>query len=157
MPSNKKQHYVPRFYLRRFSSDGTSINLYNIPSNRRILRANLKNQACRDYFYGKELVVEHAIAGLEAEAASVLRKIDEYELLPPPFSPDHVTLVHHLVMQQARTEYEAEALNEINDAMVQRFMGPEMAAKGIDLTKFKVNLAEPAAVAVSIASRISPL
>ncbi len=157
MPSNKKHHFVPRFYLRRFSPDGASINLYNIPSSRKVLCANLKNQACRDYFYGKELVVEHAIGSLEAEAATVLRKIDEYQSLPPPFSPDHVMLVHHLVMQQARTEYEAEAMNEINDAMVQRFLGPEMAAKGIDLTKFKVNLAEPAAVAVSIASRISPL
>jgi len=157
MPANKKHHFVPRFYLRRFSPDGSSINLYNIPTSRRVLCANLKNQACRDYFYGKELVVEHAIAGLEAEAATVFRKIDEYKGLPPPFSPDHVTLVHHLVMQQARTEYEAEAMNEINDAMVQRFMGPMMAEKGIDLTKFKVNLAEPAAVAVAIASRISPL
>jgi hypothetical protein len=109
MPSNKKHHFVPRFYLRRFSADGVSVNLYNIPSRRRIFRANLKNQAYRDYFYGKQLDVEHAIAGLEAEAAGVLRKIDEYQSLPPPFSPDHVALVTHLVMQQARTEYEAEA------------------------------------------------
>jgi hypothetical protein len=157
MPSNKKHHFVPRFYLRRFSADGVSINLYNIASGRSIFRANLKNQAYRDYFYGKELEIEHAIAGLEAEAAGVLRKIDEYQSLPPPFSPDHVTLVTHLVMQQARTAHEAEALNEINNAMMQRIMGPTMAAEGIDLTKFKVNLAEPAAFAVAIASRIAPL
>jgi hypothetical protein len=157
MPSNKKHHFVPRFYLRRFSDDGTSINLYNIPSGRRILRANLKNQAYRDYFYGKELEVEHAIAGIEAEAATVLRKIDEYQSLPPPFSSDHVSLLTHLVMQKSRTKYEAEALNEINDAMAQHLMGPVMAAEGIDLTQFKVNLGEPAAVAVSIASHISPL
>jgi hypothetical protein len=157
MPSNKKHHFVPRFYLRRFSAHGVSINLYNIASGRSIFRANLKNQAYRDYFYGKELEVEHAIAGLEAEAAGVLRKIDEHQVLPPPFSPDHVTLVTHLVMQQARTAHEAEALNEINNAMMQRIMGPTMAAEGIDLTKFKVNLAEPAAFAVAIASRLAPL
>ncbi len=157
MPSNKKHHFVPRFYLRRFSADGVSVNLYNIASSRSIFRANLKNQAYRDYFYGKELEVEHAIAGLEAEAAGVLRKIDECQSLPPPFSPDHVTLVTHLVMQQARTAHEAEALNEIHNAMMQRIMGPTMAAEGIDLTKFKVDLAQPAAFAVAIASRIAPL
>jgi hypothetical protein len=157
MPSNKKHHFVPRFYLRRFSPDGASINLHNISSGRTVLRANLRNQAYRDYFYGRALEVEHALAGVEAEVAAVLRKIDECQSLPPPFSPDHVTLVTHLVMQQARTQYEAEALNEINDAMVQRIMGPTMAAEGIDLTEFKVNLAEPAAFAVAIASRIAPL
>lgn len=101
--------------------------------------------------------MEHAIAGLEAEAAAVLRKIDECQSLPPPLSPDHVTLVTHLVMQQPRTQYEAEALNEINNAMMQRIMGPAMAAEGIDLSKYRVNLAEPAAFAVAIASRIAPL
>lgn len=101
--------------------------------------------------------MERAISGLEGEAAAVLRKIDQYQSLPPRFSADHVTLATHMVMQQARTEYEAEALNEINDAMVQRLMGPKMAAEGIDLSKFKVNLAEPGAFSVAIASRISPL
>jgi hypothetical protein len=157
MPDNKKHHFVPRFYLRRFSPDGTSINLYNIPSGRKVLRANLTNQAYRDYFYGKQLDVERAVAGLEAEAAGLLRKIDEYQSLPPPFSPDHVTLVTHTVMQQARTEYEAEALNEINDAMMRRLVGPMAASEGIDLTQFKINLAEPGAFSVAIASWISPL
>jgi hypothetical protein len=102
-------------------------------------------------------VVEHAVAGVEAEAAEVFRNIDRYQSLPPPFSPDHVTLLTYVVMQQARTEHEAEALNEINNAMMQRIMGPKLAAEGIDLSKFKVNLAEPGAVSVGLASRISPL
>jgi hypothetical protein len=157
MPSNKKHHFVPRFYLRRFSADGTSINLYNIPSSRRILGANLKNQAYRDYFYGKDLKVEHAISQLEGEASMILGKIDEYQGLPPPFTPEHVSLVTHVVMQRSRTQYEADALNEINDAMAQRLMGPVMAAEGIDLSEFKVNLAEPGAFSVAIAARLSAL
>jgi hypothetical protein len=119
MPDNKKHHFVPRFYLRRFSADGKSITLYNIARRRRILRANLTNQCYRDYFYSRRLEIERAIAGIEAEAASIFRRIDEYRSLPPPFSPDHVTLATYVVMQQARTEYEAEALNEISNAMAQ--------------------------------------
>lgn len=75
MPSNKKHHFVPRFYLRRFSADGVSINLYNVPSGRSIFRANRKNQAYRDCFYGKELEVEHAIAGLDRGRAAQDRRI----------------------------------------------------------------------------------
>jgi hypothetical protein len=157
MPENKKHHFVPRFYLRRFSADGRSINLYNLPGSRPILGANLRNQCYRDYFYGKQPVVELAAAGVEAEAAEVFRNIDRYKSLPPPFSADHVTLLTYVVMQQARTEHEAETLNEINNAMMQRIMGPKLAAEGIDLSKFKVNLAEPGAMSVAIASRISPL
>ena len=157
MPANKKHHFVPRFYLKRFSPDGKSINLYNIPNSRRILRANLKNQCYRDYFYGKDLKVEQSIAAIETEAADILRKIDECSCPPPPFSAEHVSLITHVAIQQARTEYEADALNEINDAMIQKMMGPVMAAKGIDLSKFKVNLAEPGAFGVSVACNISPL
>src|SRR6476660_7461177 len=98
MPANKKHHFVPRFYLRRFSPDGKSINLYNIPSRRRILHANLRNQCYRDYFYGKLPVIENAVAGIEAEAAEVFRKIDQFQSLPPPFSTDHITLLTYIVM-----------------------------------------------------------
>ena len=40
---NKKEHYVPRFLLKRFSKDDRSINPYNIKSQRTITGANLKN------------------------------------------------------------------------------------------------------------------
>jgi len=62
---NKKHHYVPLFYLKRFSPDGKSINLYNLRSTRTIYKAKLKNQCYSDYFYGKEPDIEHALAGLD--------------------------------------------------------------------------------------------
>lgn len=157
MPANKKHHYVPRFYLRRFSADGKSINLYNVPSRTRVLQAKLKNQAYRDYFYGKQPEIEQAIAGIEGQAADVFRKIDEFRFPPPPFTAEHVALLTYIVMQLFRTKYEAEALNEMSDAMAQQVFGPQAAAEGIDLTRFRIKMAEPGAFSVALAAQISPL
>lgn len=53
MAKNKKQHFVPRFYLRKFSADGRSVNIWNLTNEKRIQGANLKNQCYKDYFYGE--------------------------------------------------------------------------------------------------------
>src|ERR1700761_6954191 len=50
MPDNKKHHFVPKFYLTRFSDDGKSINAYVLKSSKKVLSANLANQCYRDYF-----------------------------------------------------------------------------------------------------------
>jgi hypothetical protein len=61
MPANKSHHYVPKLYLRNFTSaeNSKSISLYNIEKNRLVLRAPIKGQCCRDYFYGKDPATEH--------------------------------------------------------------------------------------------------
>ena len=105
MAEKKKQHYVPRFYLKRFSSDGKSINLYNLKSSKTILQANLKNQCYRDYFYGKELNVECALEDVEHETAKLFSLIDQHSRLPPPGSRGHILMVLHIIMQYARTAY----------------------------------------------------
>ena len=49
----KKQHYVPRFYLKNFSNknkDGYYIHCYDIDTNK-TYPANIKNIAEEKYFY----------------------------------------------------------------------------------------------------------
>jgi hypothetical protein len=75
MAQNKKYHYVPRFYLKRLSSDGKSINLWNLPNRREVLNANLKNQCYRNYFYGKEREVETALGEVEGDVARLFQVI----------------------------------------------------------------------------------
>jgi len=54
MPQNKKQHYVPKFYLKRFTPNERLINLYNLKSRRNIIGASLSSQCYKDYMYGKD-------------------------------------------------------------------------------------------------------
>jgi hypothetical protein len=157
VPANKRHHYVPAFYLRRFSTDGNSINLYNIPSSRRVLRASLRRQCYRNYMYGADPTLERMLAGAEAEIARLFREIDTHQNVPPPLSEAHGALALHFAMQESRTRYAAEAVDEIHDRLVQRIMGPAMAAKGIDLSKFTIGFKDPALVSMGIAIEAFPL
>lgn len=103
MPDNKKHHFVPKFYLRNFSEDEKSIGIYNIRSRRTIARGNLGNQCYRDYFYGKDLKIEHALAGMEGSAAMIINNCIASEAVPRPLSAEHVILSHFIVLQAART------------------------------------------------------
>ncbi|MEQ8286656.1 DUF4238 domain-containing protein [Thalassospira sp.] len=65
MAAFKNQHYVPKCYLRRFSSNGKSISLCNISSNRFIDNAAISKQCSKGYFYGEDLVIEKSLGILE--------------------------------------------------------------------------------------------
>jgi hypothetical protein len=157
VPDNKKHHYVPAFYLRRFSTDQKSVNLYNIPSSRRVLHASLKNQCYRNRMYGADPTMERALAQLETITARLFREIDSRVDLPPPFTEAHGALMLHLLMQGARTQFAADVIDEMHDTLVRTALGPQFEAEGIDLSKIKFGLQDPAAISLSIATQLYPM
>jgi len=76
MPQNKLQHYVPKCHLRPFCLDsgGSAINLYNIARDKLIEGASIKGQCARDYFYGKDRVLERALQEPEGAYAAIVDK-----------------------------------------------------------------------------------
>jgi hypothetical protein len=86
MPDNKRHHYVPRFYLKRFSPDERYLSLYNIKRKIVIPNAKLYEQCAKNYFYGKTPEAEKALGGAEGEIANLFRMIDQAQLPPPPLS-----------------------------------------------------------------------
>lgn len=46
----KRQHYVPKFYLRCFSKNDKLINAYHLKSNKILENISLKRQCYEDYF-----------------------------------------------------------------------------------------------------------
>jgi hypothetical protein len=79
MPDHKRQHYVPRCYLKPFSLDraGAAINLYNIPRLQAARTAPVKGQCARDYLYGEDLRLERALQEIEGEYARILRAVEQ--------------------------------------------------------------------------------
>lgn len=77
MPSNKNQHYVPRCYLKPFTVDGqgAAINLFNLPQERMIAAAPVKNQCSRDYFYGDDLRMETGLQPIEGAYALLVSRL----------------------------------------------------------------------------------
>jgi Protein of unknown function (DUF4238) len=92
MPQNKSHHFVPQFLLRFFSTDGSSVGLYNLRSGKIVTGASLKHQACRDWFYGRDGKVEHALGEIEGGSSTVLRRMIETGRPPKRYSDDHRVL-----------------------------------------------------------------
>jgi len=104
MASNKNQHFVPRCYLRPFTSDADQkmINLYNIDRSAIINRAPIKSQCSRDYFYGSDTHLERAIQTVEGSYASELPGLLKYK---NPISPKaRAVLPRFWFLQYTRTE-----------------------------------------------------
>lgn len=120
MPSKKRQHFVPRFYLKNFSigSAGKSIGIFNINSKKFIPNGSLREQAYKDYFYGKDGVVENLLEKFEAPASVVIRGIIRDQNYPAWESQDRFQLLIFATFLHSRTEYAADEYNEQTDQMI---------------------------------------
>ncbi len=157
MPDNKKHHYVPRFYLKRFSKGGKSISLWNIARGRLVLSANLKNQCYKDYFYGKELEVEDALSQTEANTAEIFRKIDAWDCPPPYGSSDHFLLMFYVITQHGRTAYAVDAINEMTDKMTKHAFKHKFEEEGLDPNQFTIGLKDAARRVLGLTASNLPL
>lgn len=154
MPHNKKHHYVPKFFLRNFSDDGKSIGIYNIRSRRAIPNGNLDNQCYRNYFYGKQPTIEPALGGIEGASAEVIkRSFLTNRTCPPRLSPDHMVMSHFIVLQAARTTYEADALNEATDKVFKTIYRDQYG----DLSNYAIEYEDPVLQALGTSSQIVPI
>lgn len=80
MAEKKKQHYVPRFYLKRFATDDKKFNLYSIEEKCVIAEGNsvpYKDQFYKDYFYGEDKIWENKLDGLESKWDKSFRNVIE--------------------------------------------------------------------------------
>jgi len=143
--------------LKRFSTDGKSINLYNLRSAKTILSANLSNQCYRDYFYGRDSDVERALSQSEGMAADLFRAIDEIGSLPPPGTSGFLLLILYLAMQSARTTHSAELVNEMSNNLMQHVLAQDAEMKGLDLSEVKIGIKDPAVFALQAAIQGYPL
>ena len=131
MPPKKRQHYVPRFYLKNFSigAVGKSIGIFNIDSKKFIPNGSLKEQAYKDYFYGKDGVIENILAIFETSASVVIRNIIQHLNCPAWISQDRLQLLIFATFLHSRTEYAAdeskEQTEQVFDTLYPEGAGPE--------------------------------
>lgn len=157
MPENKKHHYVPKFYLKRFSKDGKGINLFNIKSGQKVIDGKLKNQCYKNYFYGQDQKVEKAL-GVVDDAASRLFKIIEQGDLPPPIGHvSHHWLLNFVAMQLGRTKLATDMLDDMIDKLIKEAYGDLIEEKGVGLDEINIKVNNAALRSLSIAANYSPL
>lgn len=105
MAEKKKQHYVPKFYMKNFADDRNNVAVYNIKTQKTISDIPFDSQCYKDYFYGKDRIIEDAFAERETQWSNLLTKIIESKQLS---DEDILQLKRFALYQRQRTAGETE-------------------------------------------------
>ena len=150
MTDKKKQHFVPRCYLKRFScnQDNKSINIYNFKAAKFITHARLYDQCHKDYYYGKDGRLEDVFANIEGITAKIINKIIATDRLPDRGSAAHHSLVTFIISQIARTESAEHEINESCEKLIKNIASKdrkmqELLDRGLTLDDIHVKLTQP--------------
>ncbi len=113
MSKVKKQHFVPRFYLKNFVNQNGKIFAFDITKGNSF-GTSIENIAHRKFFYdfdstkdfGGDQIIEKALAKFEGQSAQIFRKLIGYLEkgdLSEFTTKDRLTLAEYIIIQQART------------------------------------------------------
>lgn len=158
MADNKRQHYVPKFTLRRFASDPDrkpeprQINLVNIARAKVVRGASLKEQCYRDYFYGKNTTIEKTLGQLEGYFSALTRRMIETRSIE---ERDGWHLVQMVALQKARTLRAEEEMNDMMEKFIKLAMYGRIDEQALRGVKLSINDAANRNVAQALA--LSPL
>lgn len=168
MPENKKQHYVPQFYLKSFSKDRANICNYHLGS-RKLNRMSIEDICQGSYFYDNDTELEKALSGLEQLQANVIRKmIDNQSLdciLNSTRQEDYFHLLMFLLLQHSRTKQTKVTMDKTIDDLFNECIIPELNKnqdKNIGSVKISVGRSHifsmgPAMMGVELISDLLPL
>lgn len=153
MPANKSHHFVPRFYLRLFSTDPKklSINLFNMKRERVVLNAALKHQCARDYLYGKEGDNESRLSTLEGAAAQVFERMIATQELPTLFTKAYFDLFIFTYTQYIRTGKAVDRMQDAASSFAKYLLSKQLPGEPID--KLTIGLRNPGAFFLEIGQR----
>lgn len=106
MAEQKRQHYVPQFYMKKFSNEKGGVSVYNFKSGKIINKVPYSNQCYKDYFYGEDCKWEKQLGIKESRWATALEKAKNQEIL----DTNDVKLIKEFALYQrertyAETEY----------------------------------------------------
>ncbi len=144
MQKTKRQHYVPKAYLRRYLQGGSTIFVFD-KGNRSVFRTHIHNVAQERYFYDLPAEIlnlknespqflENVFSAIETEYASVLDEILRSIVRKGRFSPKHKPLLaFFIVVQFLRTRAYRQVQLQLREAMVEVINQDLLAERGLRL------------------------
>lgn len=151
MESDKrKQHYIPKFYLRNFSinGNGKQIGVFNSGTSVFIPGAKLKTQGCSPFFYGKDGKIENVLADIESEAAPLLMEIINTKNVPRHGSDEFFRTLYFVTLMDLRNPTESTGILESGEKLRETLH--EMSAGRIEIEPGKMmNKEEAIKIALS--------
>lgn len=122
MAERKKQHYVPKLYMRGFT-DNEKLPSYQLDHRQEFQPTSIHNLCYEDYFYDKEGDTEDAMSDLEGKFASVLQDIWVTESFSAVDSTeDWMFLLIFLTHTHSRTKTAKVESRETSTDMLQIFL-----------------------------------
>ncbi len=131
MADNKKQHFVPRFYLKSFSVEG-KIHSYLVEKDLEIRETPYKSHCYEDYFYGKNLTLEKSLGRIESVVGPVLESILTSKKLPEKSSEDYFHLLLYAATQSLRTKTSLHNSSNLVDSAVYDLLDEMLHRNGIE-------------------------
>lgn len=142
MAEHKNQHFLPEMLQRRFATDidQRQISLIHLRS-KTVKTGPIDGQGSKDYFYGKDLVLEKSFISIEGAATTLLNDI-EAGRIPAERSKEHSLLAFFIALQWCRTPAAAVEVNATTDAMAQAIVAGHhkrgLLAPDSEMAEFKV-------------------
>ena len=127
---NKKQHYVPVFFIKGFSSDKRTVSSLYIDENRVVEEDIIKKICQEEYFYGENLALEKAFQKKEWEWSRIIKKVVFNNVLD---DNDKAVLKDFAVFQRERTKATAEYRFQQNLNTTSEYMDSILNIKDIDI------------------------
>jgi hypothetical protein len=143
----KRQHFVPRMILRKFSSDGRSVRVFPLDGTRHIPVGSIAHQCSEDYFYGRDLAVENAFEQDERQVGRILSDLAPTKLAVIS-EADIILLKSFIYFQRARTRRALDEADAYEDAAIKLHLQTHNLAKGADLSLVSIKRTGGAAVRV---------
>ena len=151
MAENRRQHYVPQMLLGKFSRDGKRTDVVVLDSGRRIRDVGIREQCYKDYYYGKDRLLEKAFGDTEGKFAATLGNLSAAHLQ----SISDTEIIHlrlYVLFQRMRTVTAATSTGLVTEAALKERLRPEAEAKGIDLSAVRIRPSNPQLLALTQAT-----
>lgn len=147
--SKKKQHHVPKFYLRYFSFEKNEkeIGIFNLENNFFKNNVAIRDQGSKKYFYGKDEVIENYLSKLEGDFAYTINNILEKEDIDKTNKKELYDLLTFIVFTDLRSTTSIDNLKE---------MPSKVNALGIDLIFPEISHEKSVAIMLSTFENILP-
>jgi hypothetical protein len=137
--------------LGKFSRDGKRTDVVVLDSGRRIRDVGIRGQCYRDYYYGKNLMLEKAFKETEEKFAATLGDLSVAHLE----SISDTEIIHlrlYALFQRMRTVTAATSTGLVTEAAIKERLRLEAEAKGIDLSAVRIRAGNPQFLALAQAT-----
>lgn len=114
MPEKKKQHFIPKFYLRLFANEEKQFSIFNVQTKKPLNNIFCDNQCHKDYYYGSDHVWEDKLAEMESTWGVIFQKVLSKT---PLTSLDIANIKQFALYQRFRTCGESSYVNKTREEM----------------------------------------